>query len=33
MSDDMAWLWGYGVVLVLCKIMRGYSDGTSKHGE
>jgi len=33
MSDDVAWLRLIRVVLMLCKIMDGYLDGTSEHEE
>jgi len=31
MSADMAWRYCQGIVLMVCKIMAGYSDGTFEH--
>ena len=31
--DDVAWLYLKRAVLMLCKIMDGYLDGTSEHEE
>jgi len=32
-SGNVAWLYRYGGVLVVCKIAAGYSDGTSEYEE